>query len=291
MKKSSNLYRIKSKPILNHILDFVKDDNIKLNLFKYSKQFQKKIGINFFNYQNVYFKKSNFYLPDYLTFKNKENKEFDKDLLKKNLDNFLINHPQLTISDINKYVKEFIPRNEKQLKKEEKNNEQGINYENSYQNYIDIYSPFFDFISKNKFFEQIFTINIPANLIIKNSLENNYITIFDNLEKNSCNYYSLNISLNDTKDLDLLDKFKIKFNLLNKIFFNILVNDSIENYNTFLDKIFSFFSKENNLKYLNLEVLTKSTNTIENEVLEKINIFHVLEHLELKYFIIRNPFI
>ena len=289
MKKDFNLSKIKSKHILNQIFDFIKDDNFKLKFLKYSKYFQKIFDINIFNYQNAYFKKSNFYLPDFLNNKSEKIEEFDKDFLQKKLDKFLIKHPQLSISDINKYVKEFIPLYAKKEQKE--NNEQGINYEKSYNNYIDIYSPFFELISKNEFFGNIFTINIPTNLIVKKSLENIYITIFDDLEKNNINYYSLKISLNDIKDLDVLNKFKIKFNQLNKIIFDILEKKPIINYNTFLDKIFSFFSKENTLKYLNLEIPNESQNIIDNTIISKINNFQHLEHLLLKNFIIQNPFI
>lgn len=290
MEKVSCLNKIKFKPILNHIFDFIKDVNIKLNLLKYSKHLQRILDINIFHYQDAYFKKENIYLPQFLSIK-EENEKFDKDLLQKKLDNFLINHPQLTISDINKYVKEFIPKYANKLKKEKENNKQGTNYENSFNNYIDVYSPFFEIISKNEFFGNIFTINIPTNLIIKNSLENSYTEIFDNLEKNNCNYYSIKISLNETKDLEVLDKFKIKFNRLNKIVINTNENNSIEDYNSFLDKIFSFFPKENSLIYLNLEIPTESENIIENKVIEKLNNFQNLEDLNLKNFIIRNPFI
>jgi len=215
MKKDFNLSKIQSKHILNQIFDFTKDDNFKLKFLKYSKYFQKIFNINIFNYQNAYFKKTNFYLPDFLSNKSEKIEAFDKDLLQKKLDNFLIKHPQLTISDINKYVKEFIPLYAK--KKVKENNEKGVNYAKSYNNIIDIYSPFFELISKNEFFGNIFTINIPTNLIVKKSLENIYITIFDDLEKNNINYYSLKISLDDIKDLDVLNKFKIKFNQLYKL--------------------------------------------------------------------------
>ena len=205
MEYFSELSKIKSKHILDNIFGFIKVVNLKLNLLKYSKYFQKIFNITFFNYQNVYFKKANFYLPDFLSFKYEENEEFDKDLLQKKLENFLIKHPQLTISDINKYVEEFIPKYANKLKKEKVNNDQETNYEKSYNNFIDIYSPFFELISKSEHFGNIFTINIPTNLIIKNNLENSYINIFDNLEKNNYNYYSIKIILNDTKDLDILD--------------------------------------------------------------------------------------
>ena len=123
MKKDFNLSKIKSKHILSQIFDFIKDDNFKLNVFKYSKYFQKIFDINIFNYQNAYFKKSNFYLPDFLSNKSEKTEEFDKDFLQKKLDKFLIKHPQLSISDINKYVKEFIPLYAKKSKKKIMNKE------------------------------------------------------------------------------------------------------------------------------------------------------------------------
>ena len=289
MQKDINLSKIKSKQILNHIFDFTKDINFKLNLFKYSKYFHNILNISIFNYQNAYFKKTNFYLPDYLSHEKVKIEEFDKDLLQKKLDNFLIKHPKLTISDINNYVKEFIPLYAK--KKEKENNEQGINYENLYNNFIDIYSPFFELISKSEFFGNIFTINIPINLIIKKSLENIYLTIFNDLEKNNINYFSLKISLNNIQDLDILNKFKIKFNQLYKIIIDISEENSIQNYNIFLDKIFSLFPEENTLKYLNLEIPNESDNIIDNKIISKINNFQNLENLLLKNVIIQNPFI
>ena len=289
MQKDINFSKIKSKQILNHIFDFTKDVNFKLNLLKYSKYFQNILNISIFNYQNAYFKKANFYLPDYLSHEKVKIEEFDKDLLQKKLDNFLIKHPKLTISDINNYVKKFIPLYEKKTEKE--NNEQGINYENLYNNFIDIYSPFFELISKSEFFGNIFTINIPINLIIKKSLENIYLTIFNDLEKNNINYFSLKISLNNIQDLDILNKFKIKFNQLYKIIIDISEENSIQNYNIFLDKIFSLFPEENTLKYLNLEIPNESDNIIDNKIISKINNFQNLENLLLKNFIIQNPFI
>lgn len=61
MEKVSYLSKIKFKPFLNLIFDFIKGVNIKLNLLKYSKHLQRMLDINIFNYQNAYFKKENFY--------------------------------------------------------------------------------------------------------------------------------------------------------------------------------------------------------------------------------------
>ena len=64
--------KIKSKFILQIIMTYIRDDNIKLKLFMYSKKYQNKFGIQLFNYQKKYFdiiginpliKYMSFYLP------------------------------------------------------------------------------------------------------------------------------------------------------------------------------------------------------------------------------------
>ena len=96
----------------------------------------------------------------------------------------------------------------------------------------------------------------------------------------------MKISLNNIQDLDILNKFKIKFNQLYKIIIDISEENSIQNYNIFLDKIFSLFPEENALKYLNLEIPNESDNIIDNKIISKINNFQNLENLLLKNFII-----
>ena len=292
------LKKIKSKSILNYIFDFINGNKIVLKLIKHSKYFQKLLGINIYDYQNFYFTKSKFPLSDYLLFDNNKEieneKKFDKNLLKGNLDKYLIKNPQLTKDDINKYVNEYYKKYG-QILKEEKNKEQSTKFTSANEKLIDIYSPFFDLLSKDEFFGDIFSINIPLNLIEENNLKNDYISIFDNLGKYNSNYSSLYIKFKDTKDLNILDDFKIKFSQIKKFDYVIPDDNSIENQNDFLNKICSFFPKENCLKYLNLGIPSETENEIEyeieNDTIEKINNFKILEYLEIKNFIIKNPFI
>ena len=293
MEKKSLLKKIKSKFILNYISEFINGNNIKLNLFKYSKLFQKLLNITIYDYQFAYFKKTDFPLSHYLSYDNNKDdeddfndKKFNKDLLKKNLEEYLIEFPQLAASDVNKYILEYYKIQVKNLKEKD---EKEINYINFNSNSIDIYSPFFELLSKNEFLDQLLAINLPIYLINKNNLKNDYLNIFDKLEKNNSNYSSLNIIFNDTEELDILDNLKIKFNQIKKV--NILANNAIDNCNVALKKLFHFFQHDKNLIFLRMYIPTKTEQKIENDIIEKINNFKMLERLEIKSFSIENPFI
>ena len=294
MDKKSYITTIKSNKIIKHIFGF-SGFNFQLKLFKYSKFFQELLDIKIFDYKKVFFPKTKFQIKDYLSFKN-NNKEFNKDLLEIKLKNYLTKYPKLSFEDVNKYINEYFKLYEEKIKLKEKK-EQIINYANTCNIIIDIYSPFFESLSKNEYFRDIFTINLPIELISKKNLLNDYITIFNNFEKNKVNYHSINISLGNKTVIDMLDKFTINFNQLKKINFNILYEDSSEDDednnidNTFINKIFSFFQKNNNLKYLHFSNPDDCFIVVDNNVFEKINIFQELEHLILKNFVIKNPFL
>ena len=111
-------------------------------------------------------------------------KEFDKNLLKDALDFYIVNNFQVNIqeNDINKYIIEYFKKYAKKLEKEE-NIQQKTYYLKLYEILLDIYSPFFDLLSKSEIFSQLFSINIPIDLIQENHLKNDYITTFDKLNK------------------------------------------------------------------------------------------------------------
>lgn len=52
MDSTTKLRRVKSKYCLQIIISYIKDVDIKLKLFNYSKEFQKKIGIALIDYKN-----------------------------------------------------------------------------------------------------------------------------------------------------------------------------------------------------------------------------------------------
>ena len=57
MEKVKILKQINSKYIWNNIFNYIKDDIIKLQLFKYSKLFKNILNLNIFCYQKKYFEK------------------------------------------------------------------------------------------------------------------------------------------------------------------------------------------------------------------------------------------
>ena len=286
------LKQIKSKTILKNIFNYISNDDIKMNLFKYSNYFQKIFELDLYDYQNKYFKKSKFLYLFYLSFayvKGIDIKEFDKNLLKHALNIYLVKYCQVNIdeNDINKYIIEYFKKYAKKLEKEE-NIQQKTYYPKLYEILLDIYSPFFDLLSKSETFNQLFSINIPINLIQENHLKNDYIVTFDKLNKSNTNYSSIYIQFEYVKDLELLDEFKIKFNQIKKLDYNIMVSDNrddINNYEIFVNKLFSFFPNENNLIYLRLE-LNEEEIRIEKSIMENLNKLKLLEYLKIKRFII-----
>ena len=75
--------KIKSKFILNHLFNYIKDNNFKLKLFIYSKSIQNKLDLNVI-YTELYLKKIGFNLDNYLYIKST-----NKDILNNSYQKFL----------------------------------------------------------------------------------------------------------------------------------------------------------------------------------------------------------
>ena len=64
--KKHYIKNIKSKHILLNIFSYIKNNNFKFELFKYSKLFQNKLGINYIEYSvEKYLDNSNFVLKHF----------------------------------------------------------------------------------------------------------------------------------------------------------------------------------------------------------------------------------
>ena len=85
----SSQAKLDSKYLYQIIFSFIKIKNFKLELFKYSKEFQKKLDIRLIDYINVYLSNQNINFKPFFTFKKKFNTIEDKDILNKGLDNYL----------------------------------------------------------------------------------------------------------------------------------------------------------------------------------------------------------
>ena len=204
---SKGLNKITSDYILNIITSFIKD-NIKYKLFMHSKKFQKKLGLSLNSYQEKSIKRTGIKLCNYLSgyhdekygphpyytsiMKNSGDKYelfFEKDSLK---GNFLSHLNMLKI----KYIKSYIVYYFKKYK-ENKKDDSNL--------YLDIFCPFFDLLSNQEYFAELFTIPIDTLFIEKNKMENEYISTFKKLN-NSKQNYSILFKFRKAKDFDFFNK-------------------------------------------------------------------------------------
>ena len=185
MKNTHVINEIKSKYILEQIFDYIKDDKFKMKLFYYSKLFQSKLNLSIIDYQIAFLNKINFDYNNYLKFSTNtlDQQNFDpKFLISQFTEDILKYNINLNIMPtiINNYF-----RNNKSPKIQKKN-KNNINFGIE----IDIFSPYFDFLSKDDIFKN-FCIIIPLIRIRKFDLINDYKHIFDQLAQRKSDYNSI----------------------------------------------------------------------------------------------------
>ena len=249
--------KINSKYVLNSLFNYINDDKFKMKLCLYSKAFQKLFDINIFDYQLHFLNKNgmkynNYYKFDYNS-KNNENKYFDKDIIKKtfteDLSKYNINITTNIITKILNYLEnEEKKKNNIDNKDDNDNkiNENKINFGKE----IDIYSPFFDSLSINNKIYEKFSIIIPTKYFKEHNLINDYISIFEKLNKLKIKYESITLLCNDNNDLNDLLYLNIKFEQIKKL--SIIIMGKKINYNNFFNILFSL-NIHNNLLFLSLK--------------------------------------
>jgi len=84
-KKQGLINKINSTYIIQNIFNYIKNRNLKMKLFFYSKSFQKKLGIKLFDYKEKYFEKIGFDISKYLYV---EELKYEKDYLIKKYGKF-----------------------------------------------------------------------------------------------------------------------------------------------------------------------------------------------------------
>jgi hypothetical protein len=173
---------------------------------------------------------------------------------------------------------------------------------------LDIYSPFFDVITKSKIYYQ-YAIPIPINVIKKYNLKDDYVSIFNS----NSNLISLKIYYKDIEDINYLKELKINFKNIKGLY--LCINEeygneeeeeeeeevdqekedekkenenNIKNY----DFLRTFFSVDNfgvNIIKLKLHLPKKGNNGIlEQNLLENLNNLKSLRTLELSRFKFKN---
>ena len=146
---------IKSKYMLMRIYNFIEDKNFPHKLLLHSKKYQNRIEINYSYCYKKYLDELLFDLNDFLY---QNEKEYRKDILRKEYDDFIIKNG-LNKSKIEKIIYEVINN---------KNGEDG-------KKYINLDSPLLEILSKTKVFDKIFTIYISQKNIDEYKLKDEYI--------------------------------------------------------------------------------------------------------------------
>ena len=307
MNKQRKLEKIKSSYIYSAIFKYINNPNFKYKLFTYSKSFQKKLGLKLIDYQEIYFEKLQIIWKKYISIYETYNYDieidnYDKDILKKNLQEDLLKY-KIDINMMKTCIDFYCKKDFIAL--QEKYKGENLIFANKNEIIIDIFSPFFEFLSKKEYFSQLFVVEIHEKIIEKYKLINDYISAFEKLNRDNLNYTSLIFYYYDYRIVDYMTKFNINFNQIKKInfikytnfdnqsIFNINKEDKISfnitNDNSIVKNFFSFFNNiENNLLVLkiNLEI----DNNIEENSIKNLNQLKLLEYLELENFFINNDF-
>ena len=287
MKKKLNSKKIKSNYVLDSIFNYIKDTKYKLKLFFYSKSFQQSFGLKLCDYQLEYFNKIGINFSKYLKYpdnnnnNNNDNQNFDKNFLNQKLKD-----------DLSKYNKNFSIKPEVIINffKTYKNNKTKnvdipkYNIINS-KIEIDIYSPFFEILSTNSEIFEKFSIVITTKYFKKYNLKNDYISIFDKLNKLKSNYISLSINCKDNDDLIILKELKINFNQITNLSINI--EETQINYENFFNILLTLNIKNNLTDFI---LNNDGYGEIDPKTFEKLNNFTSLKNLSLIGLIFENEF-
>ena len=288
MEKKSILQKISSKSVFDNIFEFLKDSNFKLKLFVYSKAIQKQYELKLVDYEKSFIDKFGIDLNNYLfSENNKFVRKFDKTILTSILTEDLSLF-KLDINILNKIIIDFFNQKyEDQYKNLKSGDEVKDLVEEEVP--IEIYSPFLDILSTTDVFESIFTIPISTYIIEKFDLGNDYISVFDKLNRVKSKYSSLTIYYEDSYDILDFKEFKINFNQIKRISFIPNSYHVTGDYKYFLKTLFSFFSGfEKNLVNLKLKW---TENEIDSKLIAKINNFKSLKLLNLTGFKLTNNFV
>ena len=208
MENQGIIYKIKSIYIIKNILKYLKD-NQKQKLFIYSKYFQNQLNIEYIDAKEKYLKNIGFDINEYLYI---DEKNYEKNILNKKYDKFLL-EKKINRKSLENLIYEIFEN--KQIK--------GIYKEN--ETYINIDSPLFEIISKLSHFEKNYIIYISQKNIDEFNLLNEYIKLFDKLNKSNIKYVSI-FYFSDNNRIKYLKQLNIDYNKIIKL---ILQKNGIEN--------------------------------------------------------------
>ena len=282
-----NKAKINSKYLFQIIFSYITIKNFKLELLKYSKEYQKKLELRKIDYINAFLSNNNIDFKPYFTFKKKFNAIEDKDILKKGLDNYLknlnIDFDLIEEYAINSYEDEDIK--------------------------IDIYSPFFDSLFKKKY-NKTFEIKIPMDKIEKFNLQKDYISIFENINNSEFdkNYPYIYFKYKNPTDIDFIKDLILNFKLIKKLKLKRINDendeetkkeemeietDSIDNksFSNFYKALFSLADIQNNLIDLCLKINKKNKKSYIPASFKEINNLKALQNLNINGYNFETTFV
>ena len=297
MKNEKLINKIKSKYILNNIINYINDKNFQVKLFLYSEKYQERLNIKLIGLKENYLKIIRFDLNKYLNFdrlkisniirpnipskhKKTKNEKFEKNSLEIAFDNFL-KIKGLEKDKIENII--FDIYNNKEIKDID---EEDINNIYKYEILINIYSPLFKILSKTKNFEKKFSIYICQKIIDDYKLQKDYIKTFNDLNDLKIKYTSIFYNLKGITSLKNLELIKIDFTKLKRL--SIEFDDIIENNEEMFKNLFN--NIKNNLEYFNISFEVNFCYHNNNYLLEEINNFKSLKYLYMKLFPFKKVF-
>ena len=258
------LNKIVSKYLLQNIFNYIKNQHYKYKLFLHSKYFQKKLEINYIDYQNKYYDKLGIYLYKYVLLDEESESEYNKNNKKKNLEEILTLNKIIFQSYIFNYFQNYISKN--------KDLEQII---------IDIYSPLLDYLLTADYFPQIFAIGISGEIFQKKDLKNDYDLLIKKMNKLNINY-SIIFEFKDSSDINFFKDLNINLNNIKKLTINQANGSKINDYNFLYNTLFSFPNILDNIIYLDFKI--SFLKQIDSNLFKNINNFKKLEELNLNGF-------
>ena len=293
MESKSLIEKIRSKYVTINVFEYVKDSEfLVFSLSKYCKRLQGSFKLTKEDYIIRYLEKKYY-------------SKFEKFLYIKRSSKFKKNY-------LNNIFKEEFKHYDDNIKRIISNGCSEYHFSNKYKFYqshenikkkildnqliIDIQSPFYNSLSKNPIFSNLFVIRLPLPLIKENDLMKDYIEEFGKLNKSNNNYSALCFQFDmDTKSDNKNLNFNIDFEKINKIIleekspkYNSKYN-MIEHQNSTYDDflllkaILTNNDVIKNLLFLEIKFrIKKNRNTITLNDLKYIDDFKNLEELRLE---------
>ena len=233
----------------------------------------ERIGFKLCNYLSGYIDKKYGPHPYYIPIDKEEQNNYGLSFKKDSLKNdFLLHLKRFKITSINNYIVNYFKKY-----KENKKDDSHL--------YIDIFCPFFELLSVQEYFSDLFTILIDITFIEKNNIINEYISAFDKLNKLK-NNYSILFKSNKINDFNFFRKC-INLNKVKELTFYIKPTEDEKN-----PQYEDIVETKDGSKYINcikykcdpIKNLNDKSNLLFKEITSgKNNLFNNLLFLKLSF--------